>query len=54
MGTKTYRVINRGYEREVTVILEEWRYDLGYGSFERILHFEGGVLKSIELGGRTE
>jgi hypothetical protein len=54
MGTKTYRVLKRGYEREVTVILEEWRYKLGYGTFERILHFEGGILQSIELGCRIE
>jgi hypothetical protein len=54
LGTKTHRVVKREYEREVTVILEQWRYNLGYGTFERILRFEGGVLKSIELGGRIE
>ena len=54
VGTKTYRLVKRGYEREVTVVLEEWRYNLGYGKFKRILHFEGGVLKSIELGNRIE
>jgi len=54
LGTKTYRLVKRGYEREVTVVLEEWSYNLGHGKFKRILYFEGGVLKSIELGKRIE
>jgi len=54
LGTKTYRLVKRGYEREITVVLEEWSYNLGHGKFTRILYFEGGVLKSIELGKRIE
>ncbi len=29
--------------------IERWTYDLGYGKFKRLLKFEDGKLKSIEL-----
>lgn len=29
--------------------IERWTYDLGYGRFKRLLTFEEGKLKSIEL-----
>ena len=38
----------RGAEVGVTHI-ERWTYDLGYGKFKRLLTFEDGKLKRIEL-----
>jgi len=32
-----------------TVRVEHWTYELGYGQFPRLLTFEEGKLKSIEL-----
>ena len=29
--------------------VERWTYDLGYGKFKRLLTFEDGKLKSIEI-----
>lgn len=40
------------YSTESLVPVEEWIYERGYGRFIRILTFEGGTLKRIELGPR--